>query len=154
LGQYVKEKTGKQLVFLEGYCPVHAGILAEDIQKAKQEHPDAEVLVHPECSPEVIALADKVFSTTGMVNYAKKAESSEMIIGTEIGILYRLQKDNPGKKFYAASQKAICENMKKNSLKKVLWSLENLKHEIKVEERTRRKAKEAIDRMLEIGRMD
>ena len=154
LGQYVTNKSDKEIILWEGYCPVHAGILSEDILKAKKEHPDAEVLVHPECTREVIALADKVFSTTGMVNYAKKTDSAEMIIGTEVGIIYRLQKENPDKRFYPASPNAVCEDMKKNNLEKVLWSLEEIKYEIKVEEPIRQKAKEAIDGMLEFSRVD
>jgi len=145
----ISNGTSKKIIFWEGYCPIHVRILADDILSMKKEHPSAEVIVHPECTPEVISLADKVFSTTGMVNYAKQAECEEMIIGTEIGIIYRLQKDNPDKIFYPASEKAVCENMKKNNLEKVLWSLENLKHEIKVEEQISRKAKKAIDKMLE-----
>lgn len=146
--------TKKEIIFWQGYCPIHARILADDILKAKREHPFAEVIVHPECTPEVIALADKVFSTTGMLNYAKKTKSKEIIIGTEIGIIYRLQKENPDKKFYPVSEKAICENMKKNSLEKVLWSLEEMKYEVKVEEKIRQKAKKAIDRMLGYSRVD
>ncbi|MDD5454717.1 MAG: quinolinate synthase NadA [Candidatus Ratteibacteria bacterium] len=154
LGQYVASQSQKEIIFWEGYCPVHAGILASDMLRAKREHPKAEALVHPECTPDVIALADKVFSTTGMCNYAKKTKSKEIIVGTETGIIYRLQKENPDKKFYPASKRAICEDMKKNNLEKVLWSLENLKHEVKVEEKIRRKAKKAIDKMLEFSRVD
>jgi len=165
LGQYVKSQTQnqnkfgsgrakKEIILWNGYCPVHADISSDDILKAKKEHPAAEVLVHPECTQEVIALADKILSTTGMCDYAKKTEAEEMIIGTEIGIIYRLQKDNPDKKFYAASQKAICRNMKKNNLEKVLHSLENMEYEIRVEEKIRQKAKKSIDKMLEYSRQD
>jgi len=154
LGQYVAGQTNKEIIFWEGYCPVHVKILANDILRAKREHPEAEVIVHPECTPDVIALADKVFSTSGMCNYGRKTKSKEIIVGTEVGIIYRLQKENPDKKFYPASKRAVCENMKKNSLEKVLWSLEEMKHEVKVEEKIRQKAKKAIDRMLECSRTD
>lgn len=154
LGQYVASQTDKEIIFYEGYCPVHVKILADDILRAKKEHPKAEVLVHPECTPDVIALADKVLSTSGMCNYARKTKSKEMIVGTEIGIIYRLHKENPGKKFYPASERAMCENMKKNSLEKVLWSLEEMEYEVKVEEKIRQKAKKAIDKMLEYNRTD
>jgi quinolinate synthase len=149
LGQYVASQTGREMIFWEGYCPVHVKILADDIKRVKKEHPEAEVIVHPECTPEVIAMADKVFSTSGMCNYARETRSKEIIIGTEVGIIYRLQKENPDKKFYPASEGAICENMKKNSLEKVLWSLEEMKYEVKVEEKIRQKAKKAIDKMLQ-----
>ncbi len=154
LGQYVASQTGKEIIFWEGYCPIHIKILADDVGKAKREHLEAEVIVHPECTPDVIALADKVLSTSGMCNYAQKTKSKEMIIGTEIGIIYRLQKENKDKKFYPVSKHAVCENMKKNSLEKVLWSLEEMKYEVKVEEKTRRKAKRAIDKMLQYSRVD
>lgn len=139
----------KKIIFWDGYCPVHVKILEDDILKVKNEHPYAEIIVHPECTPAVIALADKVLSTSGMCNYARKTKSKEIIIGTEVGIIYKLQKDHPGKKFYPASKQAICEDMKKNSLEKVLWSLEEMKYEIKVAEKIRQKAKKAIDKMLE-----
>ncbi len=154
LGQYVASQTKKEMIFWEGYCPIHVRILADDIFKVKEEHSGAEVLVHPECTPDVIAMSDKVLSTTGMLNYAKQTKSKEIIIGTEIGIIYRLQKENPDKKFYPASERAICENMKKNSLEKVLWSLEEMKYKIKVEEEVRQKAKKAIDKMLGYSRKD
>jgi quinolinate synthase len=155
LGMYTQSKIpDKTLIFYEGYCPIHVGILAEHIQKAKAEHPQALVVVHPECRPDVVALADAVVSTSGMVKFVKESKAVEFIIGTETGILYRLQKENPGKKFYPASELAVCPNMKLTTLEKVLWSLEDMKTEIKVPEAIRVKAKQAIDKMLEIGRQD
>jgi quinolinate synthase len=155
LGMYVQSKVpDKKIIFYEGYCPIHVGILAEHIQKAKAAHPQALVVVHPECRPDVISLADAVVSTAGMVKFVKESKASEFIIGTETGIIYRLQKENPGKKFYPASELAVCPNMKLTTLEKVLWSLEDLKTEIKVPEEIRLKAKRAIDKMLEIGRQD
>ena len=155
LGMYTQSKVpDKKLIFFEGYCPIHVGILAEHVQKAKAEHPQALVIVHPECRPEVIALADAVVSTAGMVKFVKESKASEFIIGTETGIIYRLQEENPGKKFYPASELAVCPNMKLTTLEKVLWSLEDLKTEIKVPEEIAQRAKRAIERMLGIGRQD
>ncbi|MFH1368463.1 MAG: quinolinate synthase NadA [Elusimicrobiota bacterium] len=154
LGHYVMTQTGKDMILYDGYCPTHNNILPEHVLKARQQHPGAEVVVHPECRPEVIKLADKVLSTSGMVNYAKTSKNKEIIIGTEPGIIYRLKKDSPDKEFYPASDAAVCRNMKKNTLEKVLWSLENMKNVIKVEEPVRSKAKLAIDKMLEYSRQD
>lgn len=151
LGLYASIKTNKEMIFWEGYCPVHVKILLDDILKAKTRYPEAEVIVHPECTPDVIAIADKVFSTTGVINYAKETKSKEIIVGTEIGIIYRLKKENPDKKFYPASELAICPNMKLNDLEKVLWALEEMKYEVRVEEEISKKARKAIDKMLELG---
>jgi len=148
LGSYVAAHTDKKIILWEGYCPTHARILAEDIMRAREEHPGVEVIVHPECTPEVIKLADKVLSTGGMCRYAKESSKRKFIIGTEIGIIYRLEKENPGKKFYPASDRAVCMNMKLSNLEKVLWALEQEKTEITIPEEIRLKAKEAIDRML------
>ncbi|MCM8819604.1 MAG: quinolinate synthase NadA [Candidatus Omnitrophica bacterium] len=150
LGQYVTYMTQREMIYWEGYCPVHVKILAEDIVKLKKEHPDAEVIVHPECTPQVIKLADRVLSTGGMCRYAKETTAKKIIVGTEIGIIYRLQKENPDKKFYPASELAICPNMKLGSLEKVLWVLEELKNEVKVPKEIQVKAIKPIKRMLSI----
>ena len=150
LGSYVASQTKRELVLWQGYCPTHRRILPEDILKKKALYPKAEVLVHPECIPEVIAMADKVLSTTGICKYAKESKSEEFIIGTEIGILHKLKKENPGKRFYPASELADCPNMKLNNLEKILWSLQDLVYKIEVPEDIARKAKRSIDRMLEI----
>ena len=149
-----KKVPEKKLILYNGYCPTHLKILPEHIQKAKAEHPEALVVVHPECRPEVTSLADAVVSTGGMVKFVKESKASEFIIGTETGIIYRLQKENPEKKFYPATPLAVCPNMKMATLEKVLWSLEEMKTVISVPEEIRLKAKKAIDRMLEIGRQD
>jgi quinolinate synthase len=150
LSDYVSKKTGRRLIAWDGYCPTHVKILPEDIIKQIRLHPKAKVIVHPECIGEVISLADVALSTSGMCRYAEESKDYEFIIGTEIGLLYRLQKDNPNKKFYPATEMAICPNMKKITLEKILWSLEELKDEVKVPQSVRTKAKKAIDRMLEI----
>lgn len=154
LGHYVAGKTNKEIIFWEGYCPVHIKILADDILKAKKQHPEAEIIVHPECTPDVVSLADRVLSTTGMCYYAKETKSKEIIIGTEVGLIYRLKKENPEKYFYAASKLAVCPNMKLNNLEKVFWALEDMKYEVKVEEKIGVKAREAIGKMLQFSRTD
>jgi len=150
LSHYVSTKVNRNFIAWNGYCPPHIKILPEYIVEQKKAHPKAEVVVHPECTPAVIQLADKALSTEAMCEYAKVSGSSEIIVGTEIGLLYRLQRENPEKKFYPASEQAICPTMKLTTLEKLLWSLEDMKHEIKVPEEVRLKAKKAVDRMLEI----
>lgn len=150
LGSYVASQTKRNLILWEGYCPTHRRILPEDILKKKALYPKAEVLVHPECIPEVIAMANKVLSTSGICRYAKESKSGEFIIGTEIGILHRLKKENPEKRFYPASELADCTNMKLNNLEKLLWSLEDLEYKVEVPDDIAKRAKGSIDRMLEI----
>jgi quinolinate synthase len=150
LGDYVSKQANRKLILWEGYCPTHRRILAEDILKKKAQYPKAEVLVHPECTPDVIAMADKVLSTSGICKYAKESNSEEFIIGTEIGILHRLQKESPHKKFYPASILSDCSNMKLNNLEKILWSLEDMIYKIEVPPDIDQRAKRSIDRMLEI----
>jgi len=150
LADFVSKKTGRRLISWDGYCPTHVKILPEDIVRQVRLHPNAKVIVHPECIPEVIDLADEALSTSRMCKYAKESAAKEFIIGTEIGIIYRLQQDNTGKKFYPASELSICPNMKRITLKKVLWSLEELKEEVRVPDDIRKRAKKSIDRMLEI----
>ncbi|MGA2089974.1 MAG: quinolinate synthase NadA [Endomicrobiales bacterium] len=151
LGDYVARQTGKKLILWEGFCPTHMKIMPENILSQKKLHPQAEVLVHPECRPEVVMLADKVLSTTGVCNYVRESTRAEFIIGTEIGILHRLGKENPGKAFYPASTAAVCPNMKKNSLEKILWALEDMRPVVTVEEPIRIKAKQAIDKMFALS---
>jgi quinolinate synthase len=151
LGHYVSTKANKNMAFWPGYCPTHARIRAEDILRAKSEHPRAKVVVHPECRPEVISLADEVLSTGGIIRFARSTPAREIAIGTEIGIIYRLRKENPDKTFIAVSEQAICPRMKLITLEKILWSLEEMKPEVKVPEKIRIRAKKAVDRMLEIG---
>ena len=151
LGDYIAKKTGKKMTLWPGYCPTHVRILPEDIIRQKQKYPGAKVVVHPECRPEVIALADEVLSTSGIIRYAAHDDVSELIVGTEVEILHRLRKENPGKTFIPASEKAVCPNMKRITLEKVLNSLETMSPQIKVPEDIRVKAKAAVDRMLAIG---
>ncbi len=150
LGDYIIKKTGKSMHLWPGYCPTHVNILPEDIDRRKKEFPKAKVVVHPECRPEVIALADEALSTSGMVRYAAREDVKELIVGTEIEIVHRLNKENPGKKFIPASNKAICPDMKKITLEKILESLETLTPEVKVPEAIRVKALLPVERMMEI----
>jgi quinolinate synthase len=150
LGDFIAKRTGKTLTLWPGYCPTHVNILPEDIINRKQEHPKAKAVVHPECRPDVIALADEALSTSGIIRYAARPEVKELIVGTEVEILHRLHKENPGKQFYAASKKAVCPNMKKITLDKILESLETMKPEVTVPEAIRVRAKRAVDRMLAI----
>ena len=154
LALYVAANTKKKIIPWNGYCPTHHLILPGDILLEKEEHPDAQVLVHPECRPDVVALADKVLSTAGMLKYAAQSDAREFIIGTELGLLHRLRKENPQKKFYPATAYAVCSNMKMNTLGSIIRALEKNEHVIKVPENIRRKAKQALDRMLEAGRGD
>jgi len=150
LGHYISTKTDKKMHFWPGYCPTHARIQHQDIIRLKEEYPQAKVAVHPECRPEVIALADEALSTSGIIRYAKREDVSELIVGTELGIIHRLRKENPGKKFISVSEQAVCPNMKLITLEKVLWSLEEMAPEVKVPEPIRLKAKAAVDKMLAI----
>lgn len=150
LGQYIANQTGRKMVYWDGYCPVHVKILAEDILKQKRKYPQAEVMVHPECTPEVIKLSDVVRSTSGMSRYVKESKSKEIIVGTETGIIHRLKKENPDKTFYPASELAICPNMKLTNLEKIIWALEDMRNEVKVPENIRVKAIISVNKMLSI----
>jgi quinolinate synthase len=150
LADYVSKITGRKLISWNGYCPTHVKILPEDIIRERKFHPFAKVMVHPECLPQVVAMADKVLSTSGMGKFARETETKELIVGTEVGLIYRLKQDNPDKEFYAASEAAICPNMKRTTQEKLLWALEELREEVKVPDAVRLKAKKALDRMLQI----
>jgi quinolinate synthase len=151
LGHYASTKTGEKIILWPGYCATHLRIQPQDILRLRREYPQAKVVVHPECKPEVIEIADEVLSTGGICKYASRVDVHELIIGTEIGIIHRLRKENPGKRFIPASEQAICPWMKLITLENVLWTLEKMAPEIKVPEETRLRAKAAVDRMLEIG---
>ncbi len=150
LGSYIATQTGRAMTLWPGYCPTHVKIRSEDVIQRKKEHPGARALVHPECRPEVIELADEVLSTSGICRYARESDDDEIIIGTEVGIIYRLEKENPGKTFIPLSARAVCPNMKRITLEKVLWSLRETSGRVTVPEAIRVKAKRAVDRMLEI----
>ena len=150
LGSFVSAKTGKHLILWPGYCPTHIKILPDDILREKNAHPAAKVMVHPECHTSVVQLADEVLSTGGMLKYPGQSDAEEFIVGTEIGLVYRLQKLYPDKIFYPASEKALCPNMKMISLEKILRSLQEMSAVITVPEPIREKAYAPVKRMLEI----
>lgn len=155
LGAFVQSQLPeKKMILFNGYCPTHARILPEHIKQAKAAHPGAPVIVHPECRPETIAAADAALSTEGMAKYVKGSPAEEFLIGTETGMIDRLERENPGKKFYPVTKLAVCPNMKLTTLEKVLWSLEGLETKVQVPEEIALRAKKAIERMLEIGRQD
>ena len=151
LGQYISTKTNKKMHLWPGFCPVHVRIQPQDIIRLKQDYPQAKVVVHPECKPEVIALADEVLSTSGMCRFAQRTEAKEIIVGTEIGILHRLKKENPKKRFIPASEQAICPDMKLITLERILWTLNEMAYEVKVPEEIRVKAKIAVDKMVTVA---
>ena len=154
LGEYVKRFVkDKELILWPGVCPTHHNIRKEEILKLKKVHPSAEIIVHPECRPEIIDLSDSALSTNGMVNYVKESNAKEFIIGTEKELCYRLKKENPEKKFYPINT-AICPNMKKITLEKVLYSLEYLKPKIELTDEIIEKAKIPLQKMMEAGRGD
>ncbi|MFN3505082.1 MAG: quinolinate synthase NadA [Caldimicrobium sp.] len=152
LAQYVQRFfPDKKILYFEGFCPFHHMLTPQEILKAKEAHPKAVFIAHPECRPEVIDLADYVASTSGMLRLAKELPYEEFIIGTEIGLLYPLSKENPKKKFYhPAPEKMLCPSMKKTRLEDVLNALEKDEFEVILEEEVRQKAYRAVMRMLEI----
>jgi len=148
LGHYVSTKTRKHIILWPGYCPTHTRIRCEDILRLKNEYPETKVVVHPECRPEVIALADEALGTGGMVHYARRDNVKELIVGTEVGIIHHLRKENPDKRFIPVSEQAICPDMKLITLDKVLRSLEEMGPRVEVPETIRDKAAAAIDKMM------
>lgn len=150
LGQVVKERTGRDIVLWPGYCPTHVFATADDVKKIQAAHPAAIMLAHPECPKPVRDCADELLSTGQMLKFVRASDKKEFIIATEIGIIYTLKKQNPDKTFYPASAKFICPNMKKITLEKVLFSLEDNKYIIKVPDETAQKAKKALDRMVAV----
>ena len=151
LGAFASAQSDREMILWPGYCPTHQRITADDIVKLKKQYPEAQVVVHPECRSDVTALADKALGTGGMMRYARESEYKDFIIGTEIGIIYRLRKENPSKRFIPASEQAICPNMKLITLEKILWSLEEMVYQVSVPEELRDKARKPVERMLAIG---
>jgi quinolinate synthase len=151
LGSWVAGQTSKKVDLWPGFCPTHARIRPEDILDMKEKHPTAKVVVHPECRPEVAALADAVLSTSGIIRYAARPDVKQLIVGTEIGVLHRMKQENPLKDFFPVTEKAICPNMKLTTLEKVLWALEDMRPEVTVPEDIRLKALQAVKRMLEVA---
>ncbi len=153
LGRYIaKHVPEKECICYEGYCPTHDRLKVEEIEQAKKDHPGAPVVAHPECTPEILALADHICSTSGMYEYAQTNPAKKFIIATEMGILWRLKKDNPEKEFILPSRALICPNMKLTSLEDILKCLQTMEPRITVDPETREQAKLTLDRMLAVPR--
>lgn len=152
LARYVAGQVqGKHFIFNDGFCPIHHALTKEEALQAKTQHPDAEFLVHPECQADVLGLADYIGSTSGIIDYATASDKKEFIVGTECGVLYELRKKNPNKIFHLVSDKMICHDMKKVTLAKVLYALENMDYQMEVSSEVREAANHSLNRMLELG---
>jgi quinolinate synthase len=151
LGSYVAKKVPeKRMIIWDGFCVTHHRVTLEEVQKAKEAHPDAAVLVHPECRPEVVELADFVGSTRQIIDFAAVSKEKKFIIGTEMGVLYSLKRNNPEKTFYLLSPGLICPNMKKTRLESVYTALTEMRYAIELEQEIMIKAKTTLERMLKV----
>ena len=151
LGRYVQTQVPeKEIILWEGFCPTHIRLQEEDVAECKKLHPEAEILVHPECNPGILDLADLICSTGGMFKHVKISMSVEFIICTESGMLYKLQKDNPGKRFYLPTTHLVCASMKLTTLGWIAHALENMVYAVKVSPDVAQKAKKTLDRMLQV----
>jgi quinolinate synthase len=152
LARYAQRHTDKKLDFWAGYCPTHQKLTPADVLAAKKAHPGALVMAHPECRPEVLDLADAMKSTSGMLAFAAESDAEEFIVGTETGLLHPLRKNNPSKKFYPASERMVCPNMKLTTLESIKIALELMTPVITVPEDIAQKARLAVERMLAVPR--
>lgn len=153
LGRYVAEQVPeKNIIFNDGYCPIHAAMSAEAVKEEKKKHPEAKFVVHPECPGALLDLAEYIGSTSGIIDFVSKDGGKEYIIGTEAGVLYELKKQNPDKTFYTFSENQICADMKRITLEKVLDVLKNETNEIKVSEKVRLQAGAPLEKMLMLAR--
>ncbi len=152
LAKFVEKKTGKTIIPVpdHGFCPTHSTILKEDALLTKEENPDALILSHPECTPEVQEISDFVGSTSQMCRYVGQCPAKKMIIGTEVGILHRLRKENPGKEFIAAYEGAVCPNMKKNTLEDVYLALRDEKYPVVVQASTAAAVRVCLEKMFAV----
>lgn len=150
LARYVASRTKTRVHFWDGCCPIHDNLRAADVRKAKEAHPQAVVMAHPECRMEVLDLADQVLSTSGMLRFAKASDHQAFIVGTEIGLLHTLRKENPGKAFYPLSDRMLCPDMKKIALADILHCLETREGRVQVSEDIRKAALGAVQQMLQV----
>jgi quinolinate synthase len=150
LGHYVSTKSKKEIILYPGFCYVHQRLKAEQVRLAKELHPDAKVIVHPECTPEVIALSDAALSTSQMLKYAQESNARTFLIGTEKDMLHRLRQENRDKTFCPISAGQVCTDMKKTTLESVVRAMENRQYVVTLPEEVRLKAKRTLDRMLEV----
>ena len=152
LGRYIgSQLPEKNFIYNDGYCPTHKEITAQKVAKAKEMHPQAEVVVHPECTPDVTAMGDYIGSTSGIINYVTASDAKEFIVCTELGVLYELRQKNPEKTFYAAGQNQFCGDMKRITLENVRDALKDLKNQVELPEELRLNAKKALDEMLRLA---
>ena len=152
LGRYIGSKLPeKNFIYNDGFCHVHTSITADNVKKAKEAHPDAEILVHPECTMDVVELADYVGSTSGIIDYATASDADKFIICTEMGVLYELKQKNPNKTFYSVGHRQFCPNMKRITLENVRDTLRDMKNQVELDETLRLAAKKALDEMLRIA---
>jgi quinolinate synthase len=152
LGRYIAAQVDKTCHFWDGYCPTHERFTVDDVKEVQADYPNALLMAHPECPPEVLAMADHICSTSGMYTFASENPAQQFIVGTEAGILYRLRKENPDKEFILPTTRLICPNMKLTSLEDVLHSLQTMGPQVTVPEEVRIPAKVALDRMLAVPR--
>lgn len=153
LGRYLEEKTGRKLHLWKGFCHAHMKISSENIDKLRYEHPSAEFLMHPECGclTKSMRYANKILSTEGIVKHVGESAANEFIVATEVGIIDRLKRAQPKKKFYPAGENATCEYMKLNTLEKIVLSLERLQYVVKVPKEIRDRARVPLERMLALS---
>lgn len=152
LGRYIGSKLPeKNFIYNDGFCHVHTSITADNVKRAKEAHPDAEILVHPECTMDVVELADYVGSTSGIIDYATASDADKFIICTEMGVLYELKQKNPNKTFYSVGHRQFCPNMKRITLENVRDTLRDMKNQVELDETLRLDAKKALDEMLRIA---
>ncbi len=149
LGAYCQRFTDKKIIIWEGHCYVHSRISPSEVRTARINLPEAVLIVHPECAPQVVDMADAVLSTSGMLEFVKKSSAKNFLIATEEGIIHRMKKENPGKQFYCAGTPKFCVNMKKTKLENVLHALETETYQIEVAKKIANKAKASLDKMLE-----
>ncbi len=152
LGRYVAEKVpDKHFIFNDGFCPIHKNIRREHILKSKQQHPEAIVLAHPECTPDVLELADYIGSTSGIIHYVNDCSSDSFIIATETGVFHQLKKENPDKKFYPACSDQICRDMKLVTLEKIADALEHMHNQVDLAPDILSEANDPLNRMLALA---
>ena len=151
LGSHIMGLLGRKYILWPGYCPTHAALSAKSIADARAAHPGAPVMVHPECARDVREAADERLSTGGMCRYARESAAKEMLVGTEVGILHRLRKENPDKAFYPVNERLVCPNMKKTTLENLAESLREMKHQVVVADGIAARARRAVEAMLAIA---
>lgn len=153
LGRYVAEQIPeKNIVLNDGYCPIHAALTKEEVLKAKEIYPDAEFVVHPECTKDLLDEADYIGSTSGIIDYVAGCDCQEFIVGTEVGVFYELRKQNPDKKFYTLNDKQVCHDMKFITLEKIKSVLENMDNQVEVSDDLRVAAMKPLEKMLELSK--